>query len=381
MIRQNGFGLTLSEIATIQPKAWSILQRSVAANRVASTYLFWGKEGLGQWQLALSFAALLNCQKSDISTEPPCGVCTPCRQIGALGFPGLHIIVPIGSHKNTNEGIDLTNAVLDEKRTEPFRISASAGQVTIPVDMAREVRTRLSLKAEPGLRRVVLFYQMEKMLAASADALLKMIEEPPFDTTLILTAPSPDMLLPTIQSRSQKIRLDRIPDDVIQKYLIEHYSVEDAKALRLARLSEGNLGVALNMIGTDDEGEELSQRAVGFLLFKSMMLDSGPTVASHIVDLLSGNDRSQAEELLRLWQSLIRDCAHYASTGEPTQIVNSDFQPDIIKFAQPFGRADVAASVTSEIKNTLADIRLNVHIPTAIVALVLRLQELLRATR
>lgn len=373
--------MTLSNIAAIQPKAWSILKRSYAANRVASTYLFWGREGLGQWQLALSFAALLNCEKSRESSQSPCGECSHCRQIAALSFPGLHIVVPIGSHKNTNEGIDLTNAVLDEKRAEPFRIGASAGQLTIPVDMAREVRAKLSLKAEPGIKRVVLFYQMEKMLHASADALLKMIEEPPLDTTLILTAASPDMLLPTIQSRSQKIRLDRISDDVIQRYLTEQYSVDDAKALRLARLSEGNLGVALNMIGGDDDGDELSQRAVGFLLFKSMMLDSGPTTTAHIVDLLGANDRSQAEEMLRLWQTLIRDCTHYASTGDPEQIVNSDFQPDIIKFAQPFERADVASSVTTEIKNTLADIRLNVHIPTAIAALVLRLQELLCANR
>ena len=235
--------------------------------------------------------------------------------------------------------------------------------------------------AETGIRRIVLFYQMEKMLPASADALLKMIEEPPLDTTLILTATSPDQLLPTIQSRSQKIRLDRISDEAIQKYLIEHYRQDEAEALRLARLSEGNLGIALNMIRGDDSGEEPSQRALGFLLFKSMMLDSGPAVASHMVDLLAANDRSQAEELLRLWQSLIRDCAHYGSTGDQAQIVNTDFQPDIVRFAQPFGKSNVAASVTTEIKNTLADIRLNVHIPTAMVALAIRLQELLRASR
>jgi len=280
-----------------------------------------------------------------------------------------------------NEGIDLTNVILDEKRKEPFRICASAAQTTIPIDLARQMRGRLALKAEPGIRRVVLFYQMEKMLHASADALLKLIEEPPLDTTLILTAASPDMLLPTIQSRSQKIRLDRIPDEIILKYLTENYDQDEAKALRIARLSEGNLGVALDMVGSEEDGDELSQRAIGFLLFKSMFLDSGPTVASHVVDLLAGNDRSQAEEMLRFWQSLIRDCAHYAATGEPEQIVNSDFRTDLIAFARQFENSEVVSVMTGEIKNTLADIRLNVHIPTAIVALVLRLREAIGASR
>ncbi|PWB75310.1 hypothetical protein C3F09_02815 [candidate division GN15 bacterium] len=380
-IRQNGYGLTPSEIGRYQPKPWSILTRSYAANRVASTYLFWGREGLGHWPLALSFAALLNCRGSDKSKDKPCGECDPCRQIGALGFAGLHIIVPITSHKNMNEAIDLTNEILDEKRKEPFRIISSAAQTTIPIDLARETRGRLALKAEPGIRRVVLFYQMEKMLHASADALLKMIEEPPLDTTLILTTASPDMLLPTIQSRAQKIRLDRIPDEAIQHYLIERYHQEEGKALRLARLSEGNLGVALDMVEGESDGDELSQRAIGFLLFKSMFLDSSPTAASHVVELLAGNDRSQAEDMLRLWQSLIRDCAHYAATGDTEQIVNSDFRPDIIAFARRFERTEAVSTITAAIKNTLADIRLNVHIPTAIVALVLKVREAIGAAR
>lgn len=373
--------MTLSEIGKYQPKPWSILTRAFAANRVASTYLFWGEEGLGHWQLALSFAALLNCRNTDQSKSMPCGECNHCRQIAVLGFPGLHTIVPISSHKNIGEGIDLTNEILDAKRKEPFSIWSSATQTTIPIDLAREVRGRLSLKSETGIKRVVLFYQMEKMLASSADALLKMIEEPPLDTVLILTAASPDRLLPTIQSRSQKIRLNRIPDELIQQYLVERYEQDESKALRLARLSEGNLGVALGMIDGNDDGDESSQRAVGFLLFKSMMLDSSPATTSHIVELLSGNDRSQAEEMLRLWQSLVRDCAHYAVTGETEQTVNSDFRGEIMTFAPRFQSAEVVSAITTEIKNTLADIRLNVHIPTAIVALALRVRDALKASR
>ena len=135
------------------------------------------------------------------------------------------------------------------------------------------------------------------------------------------------------------------------------------------------------MIESDQDSDETSQRAVGFLLFKSMMLDSSPTTTSHIVELLSDNDRSQAEQMLRLWQSFVRDCAHYAVTGEAERIVNNDFRGEIMTFAPRFQSAEVVSAITTEIKNTLADIRLNVHIPTAVAALVLRVRDAFRASR
>ena len=377
--------MTPTDIASFQPKAWSILSRAVTSSRVASTYLLWGREGLGHWPLAISFAALLNClerTKDSVGNAAPCGGCLNCRQIFALSFPGLHLVAPIATHKNLGEAIDMINAFLEEKRAEPFRIVSSHSPVTIPVDFARDIKSRLSMKGDKDVRRVVVFYQMDKMLHASADALLKMIEEPPLDTTIILTAENPDALLQTIQSRSQRIRLERVTDTVTARYLSERYQLDGVKALQTARLADGNPGQALSM--TDSEGEEeegSSQRAVGFLLFKSLFLDSNPTLVSHVTDLLATNDRSQVEGILRLWQSLIRDCVHYAGTGETEQIVNSDVKADLIAFSRHFDDPQLASTMADAIKNTLADIRLNVHISSAVVALALKLGMAIRTSR
>jgi hypothetical protein len=159
------------------------------------------------------------------------------------------------------------------------------------------------------------------------------------------------------------------------------YGQPEQAALRIGRLSEGNPGAALELLGGEAEDSELSQRAIGFLLFKSLFLDSGPSTASHVVELLADKDRSQAEAILRLWQSLVRDCAHFASTDEIEQIVNSDFQSDIIAFSKYFDNPQLAPTFATAIKNALADIRLNVHIPTAIVALALKLGSAVRASR
>jgi DNA polymerase-3 subunit delta' len=362
-----------------------VLSRSFNSGRVASTYLFSGHEGLGHWPLAVWFAALLNCEKpvrddDDQALSGPCGDCNRCRMMFALSDPGFLPIVPIPSHKNSDEAIDLTNEALESKRKEPFKRLTSATQITIPISMAREVKKSLTRRAEAGVTRVVLFYQMEKMLQQSADALLKLIEEPPPNTVIILTAERPESLLPTIQSRSQKIRLDRVPEAVSVEYLGERYGVDADRAKLLLRMSDGNLGRAIEMAESDEVGEESSQRAVGFLLFKSLVVDKNPPTIAHLIDLLKANDRGETEQLLHLWQSLIRDCLYYASTGDSEYLVNVDFAPEIVKLSRRFSQAQIGPSLVAHIKNTLADLRRNVHIQTALVALSLRLKSDLRAS-
>ncbi|MFQ6008430.1 MAG: ATP-binding protein, partial [Candidatus Zixiibacteriota bacterium] len=337
--------MTPFDISRFQNRAWKILARSFEARRIAGTYLFHGRDGVGRWALSLSFAALLNCEntrKEDAKNDyiAPCGVCRNCRKVFSLNFEGLYYALPIPPHKNLDEAVDLTNEILQIKRDEPFKILSSTTSTTIPIAVAREIKKKLSYRATERITRVVLFYQMERMLAASADALLKLIEEPPPDTVIILTAERPQSLLPTIQSRAQKVWLPRIPEEAIVFYLIEKYHLPEAKAKLLARISQGSLGRAIEMIGIPEQ-EDSSRRAVGLLLFKSLLLEPSPVVVAHMADLLSAKDRGEAEDLLQLWQSMIRDCTHYALTGSESDIVNIDFSAEIQKLSNYFADSKV----------------------------------------
>lgn len=369
--------MKLSDIAQIQPKAWSILSRSFIADRVASTYLFHGPNGLGHWPMAISFAALLNCtepkQTQKMSVVVPCGECHACRSIAALNFEGLHIALPIQSAKNSDQMIDLINERLDLLREEPFDLLSSAAYVSIPIDRAREIGRNLARKATAGIKRCVIFHQMERMKTSSADALLKMIEEPPPETVVILTTDNAEQLLPTIQSRSQRIRLSRIGEEFIENYLLDHYEITKHRARLVVRLNSGNLGRAIGMACDGEEGDG-SLRAIGFLLFRSIFMESGPAVASLIAEMVNDRDRGAAEEILKLWQSLLRDCAYYASSGDEEGLVNIDFVNDIKRIAARFEQTDLAAYSVACIKNALADFALNVHIQAAFVALALKLK-------
>jgi len=184
-------------IAQLQPKAWAILTRSFQRDRVASTYLFHGLQGVGHWSLFVSFAALLNCENrtggevNESELLLPCGTCGNCRKIFSLNFEGLLFAVPLPPHKNANEAIDLTCEYLDKKKEEPFAVLAPKASANIPIGVARQIKANLTLKAPVGITRMVLFYRMENMRPDSADALLKLIEEPPPDTVIVLTSEKP----------------------------------------------------------------------------------------------------------------------------------------------------------------------------------------------
>lgn len=366
------------DIPAGQPKAWTILARAQAAGKAASTYLFYGPVGVGAWSLAIEFTALLNCQSplgqlDRPETRRPCGQCQSCRSIYGLNFEGLHLVVPIPTHKNLDEAIDLTNVTLERKRQEPFSMLDRSKSITIPVELAREIKRRLSIRGPAGVTRVVVFYQMEQMRFASADALLKMIEEPPSDTIIILTAVNPDALLPTIQSRAQKIRLERLPEQMVVDYLVQNYGATETDARTKARVMERSLGRAVAAVAIT-EGEETDQRGVGLLLFKTLVTEPASEVVGRMFDMLNFTDRGAAENLIALWQSLIRDCAYLANAADENELVNIDFTPEIRQMAPALSDPQVVQQMVETTKNTLADLPLNVHIQPALIAMALKLK-------
>jgi hypothetical protein len=164
-----------------------------------------------------------------------------------------------------------------------------------------------------------------------------------------------------------------VPEATVVGYLTEKYEQPEKKAKLLARISQGSPGRAIDMIDLSQE-EDSSRRAVGFLLFKSLLSEPPPNVVAHMADLLSARDRGEAKDLLDLWQSLIRDCAHYAISGSEDAIVNIDFTLELQKLADCFADPQLAFRMVENIKMTLADLRRNAHIQGALIALALRLK-------
>ncbi len=370
--------MTPSDIHALQPKAWSVLARSFISERIAGTYLLEGQRGSGRWFLAITLAQLLNCESPHEAPDLkriqyPCGTCRSCRLIGTMNFPGLYLALPIEKHKNLDQAHEMINELLKRKREDPFADIGSPGHTAIPIDVARAIKKDLSRRAGDDVHRVVIFHEMEKMRADSADALLKLIEEPPPHTTIILTVERAHTLLPTIQSRSQKIRLHRINSNVIEQVLLNHYAIDPEPARLFSRIADGSLGRAIALAGQDSE--QLADRQAYADLFKTLVLKSPAEAISQIGASFTQRDRAAADELLRMWQSLIRDCSSWATLADDSLITNVDYLDDIKRLAEYFTDQQHLIRMSQAIKNTLADLKLNVHIQGALAALSLQMTQ------
>lgn len=361
-----------------QETAKKILLRSYDKNRLASTYLFYGPDGVGKWPLAIALTALSNCPEpvkdSDGKTIDACGECVHCRQVMNLTFAEFYPALPLPPHKSESEAIDLLNEFIEQKKKEPYSIISSKRQTTIPIKTARAIKRKAAIKPPPEMTRVIFFYQMEKMLASSADSLLKLIEEPPPNTIIILTAKDPDNLLPTIQSRSQKIAFKPIITDRIAEFLTSRFDLSGKRAGLLARLSEGSLGRAISFVGDDDESPV---RQVAFLMFKSMIQKDTPSAVASINDLINPRDRGETEQVLLCWQSFLADIIQIKFGKETKSIINLDLFTELEALSVKFRKSNDFSKFVTHFGQFNSSFRLNVQIRPAITALVFKLRKYL----
>jgi len=361
-----------------QETAKKILLRSYDKERLASTYLFYGPDGIGKWPAAIALTALANCSEpiknSNGKTSDACGECVNCRQILNLTFAEFYPALPLPPHKSESEAIDLINEFIERKKKEPYGIISSRRQTTIPIKTARAIKRKAAIKPPPGLTRVIFFYQMEKMLAASADSLLKLIEEPPPNTIIILTARDPDNLLATIQSRSQKISFKPIIPERIKEYLKSRYNLSGKQAELLSRLSEGSIGRAVNLIGDDDESPV---RQIAFLIFKALIQKDTPSAVATINDLLNPRNRGETEQVLLYWQSFLADIIQIKFGKNADNIINLDLLAELKAFAARFIESNDFSKFVTHFADFNTAFRRNVHIRPAMTALVFELRQYL----
>ncbi len=361
-----------------QETAKKILLRSYDKNRLASTYLFYGPDGVGKWAVAIALTALVNCleplKDADGKTTDACGECINCRQILNLTFGEFYPAIPLPPHKSESEAIELLNEFIQQKKKEPYSIISSKRQTTISIKTARDIKRKAAIMAPPDMTRVIFFYQMEKMLTSSADSLLKLIEEPPPNTIIILTARDPDNLLSTIQSRSQKIAFKPIIPEKIEEYLTGRSDLTEKQAGLLARLSEGSIGRAINLFGDDDESPA---RQVAFLMFKTLIQKDTASAVATINELINPRNRGETEMVLLNWQSFLADIIQMKFGKDTKNIINLDLLSELEILSAKFSDANSFSKFVAHFDEFNRSFRLNVHIRPAITALVFNLRKYL----
>jgi len=196
-------------------------RRTLEADRLASTYLFVGPPGVGKRRFALGLARSLLCLESRDAALEACGRCESCRMIAAGNHPDLDI-VGLPKDKSTLP-IELFIGDLEHRNQEGLC-------------------HRLGMRPFFGRRKVAIVDDADYFSPASANCLLKTLEEPPPSALLILIGTSPSRQLPTIRSRSQIVRFKPLAQEQVAEILVQTGAVEDREtASRVAALSEGSL--------------------------------------------------------------------------------------------------------------------------------------------
>ncbi len=227
----------------------------------------------------------------------------------------------------------------------------------ISVDFVREVLQKISsYRPVEGRYKVVIITDADLFRQDSANAFLKLLEEPPPRTVFILTTNRPDRLLPTILSRCQKHRFDAISPEMIERVLVEKEEVEPETAAMLARMADGSYSRALDLM----ENVELTANRALVVDFLRQSYAASKNLPA-LIDSLAGMGRDRVKGVLLLMQSWVRDLVLYDAAGDEARLVNVDQAESIRKFCTNLPHADLQAMV-SLIEDAMRLVERNVHL-------------------
>ncbi len=236
----------------------SRLIASAQKNHMAHAQLFNGPEGSANLALALAFITYINCDQPGDTDS--CGICPSCSKMAKLVHPDVTFAFPIADIPNKDFKEVICNNYL--KWWRPFVVEqpygnlvdwnryfgAESKQSMIYREESRQIISSLSLKAFEGRYKAMLIWQPEKMNIQAANALLKIVEEPPENTFFFFISNNYEAIINTIISRTQLVSIRAFTDQEIVDYLVKTSKADEAKAMSLARLAAGNMNLALSLL-------------------------------------------------------------------------------------------------------------------------------------
>jgi DNA polymerase-3 subunit delta' len=240
----------------------------MAAGRLPASLLLVGAPGVGKQRLGLWIAQALVCENGP---GEPCGKCQGCRMSLSLSHPDVHWFFPIPrprgeESRQVEEAEDALATAIAARREQPV-YSRPDGMCGLFLPLVRALHRRAQMRPAMARRKVFLVAEAERLVPQAsspdaANAMLKVLEEPPPDTYFVLTAAEPAGLLPTIRSRLVQLRLKRLPPQVVARFLEEvpDPPVPAAEARRRAEFSGGSIGAALALSREADESRAAARK-------------------------------------------------------------------------------------------------------------------------
>jgi DNA polymerase-3 subunit delta' len=286
-----------------------ILGRMIEAGRLPGALLFAGEEGVGKKLFALEVARALNCRTPQDGEA--CGHCSACTRIAKINYP-------------EREDADEWNQIIWTNYPDVGLVVAP--KRVLRVEQMRQIEKEANFRPFEGKARVFMIDEADKLNDASANALLKVLEEPPRTSHLILITARPAMLLPTILSRCQMIRFAPLTPDEIQTHLTGNNLVDRKTAGIRARAAGGSMGRAL----AGDLVTFTSQRKAMLKVLQALVLSNNRAELLRSAEQLNeAQYKDEFEERLDVLETLIRDAWMLSLGVKPSQLVNEDLLSEL----------------------------------------------------
>ncbi len=266
-------------------------------------YIFSGPEGIGKKTVAKIIAQKLNCTAE---SEKPCGSCSSCLRIEKLQHPDLHII------------------------------ESDASQIKI--EDIRNLQREASFRPYEGLMKVFIIDDAHRLNSESANSLLKILEEPPRKSLIILITHKPQNIFKTILSRCKVIRFSPLAITRLEDVLIKDYLIERSAAHFLSFYAEGRLGLALRLKDTKIFEE------------KNKIFDSFMHSAKPLDRNLATQNKEQLRSYLNILASCFRDIYLLKAGISDKELIHLDRRNDLLKLVHEFSfrQLDSILTVISE---------------------------------
>lgn len=297
-----------------------LLQGYLKSGRLPAAYLFVGPDAVGKKLTAKTLAKALNCLESETDA---CGHCVSCIKIDKNIHPDFHII---------------DETVADE--------SGNSDQVKF--EAVRQLQKQISFRPYEARKKVFIIDNADHLTAEAANALLKVLEEPPKDSLIILISAKPARIFKTVISRCRILKFSSLPRLELQEIMQKDYQLGIQQAHFLAYFCEGRLGYALELKDAD------------FFREKNLILDDFSTPGKYQMERELVDDKSKMRRYLNTLATWFRDI-YILKTGLPqAELINLDRKEQLLGVLSRYGLSDLDGAL-HELADALKYLEQNVN--------------------
>ncbi|MBJ2174325.1 DNA polymerase III subunit delta' [Aureibaculum sp. A20] len=361
---------------------------SVERNRIPHAQLFVAPKGTGALPLAIAYAQYILCNNTDGENNVGNQACN--TKINNLSHPDLHFAFPVATTDKVKRH-PVSDFFLEEWRQfindNPYgdllswytHLGIENKQGQIGVDEAEAIVKKLILKSYEGGYKVMIIWMAEKLNTAAANKLLKLIEEPPNKTILLLVTESEEQIISTILSRCQIVKLNPLSENHIKEALIVREQITENEAVKIAHQADGNWNKARNILHNSTSDEQFEQWFITWVRTAFKAKGNAAVIQELIAwsDAIASNGREVQKSFLNYCLQFFRQALLKNYTADSLVFLEpytTSF--DLDKFA-PFVHSGNIMEITKELNDAIYHIERNGNAKIILLDLSIKLTRLL----